>query len=358
MPGSNGFNSSTDTIASDCPRRPMHARAAVAILVLGGVTFSARPGVAVAGTNASAGHPAVAAATVTGAAATATGTALDAFTLASVRVAVPVRAPASPGISAGIVAGVTAGVVAQSVSPSSEAAVGRPSLEARAKGIAPVHRSATWTLDLFDPRAERWQDPDYTACTAASTLSMLNTVSYSASAGRSASSANNGASRLVWKVTTSYARQESILAFERAHMTMLKKSKGTDAHGWRNALNYYGWGSIGAGVYVDAAYSSFEAAEKAAVAALAMYRKPVGILAAGGSHAEFITGYRVIGDDPSTGSNDFTVQGVYLTDPYSANRHRDTWITATQWERTAGSGLGSRRTWRRTRHIGTRSTAT
>ena len=178
-----------------------------------------------------------------------------------------------------------------------------------------------WTLDLYDSAAVRWQDPDPTACTAASTLSMLNTV---ALAGLDPS--------LVWRPTTSYATQEKILAFERSHMTMNKTSDGADPHGWRNALNYFGWGSMKAGVYVDASYKSFDAAAKAVVRAIATTARPVGILAEYGRHAEFVTGYKVRGADPSTGSSDFTVIGVYLTDPHEAAGHRDTWVTYSRWK--------------------------
>jgi hypothetical protein len=179
---------------------------------------------------------------------------------------------------------------------------------------------ATWTFDLYDPRADRWQDPDTTACTAASTESMLNTITYAGSA-----------SGFVWQPTTTYDTQESILAFERAHMTMLTSSAGTDPHGWRNALNYYGWGSIDAGVYRDSSYSSFDAATKAAVSALATHHKPVGILARSGTHGQVITGYQVTGADPSTGSSNFTIVGVDLTDPLRSSGHRDTWITIADW---------------------------
>jgi hypothetical protein len=177
-----------------------------------------------------------------------------------------------------------------------------------------------WTTDLYDTRADRFQDPDYTACTAAATMSMLNDITY-----------NGGASGLAWTATTAYATQESILAYERAHMTMLTTSFGTDPHGWRNALNYYGWGSMDAGVYRDVSYTSFDAAAKGAVSALAMYHKPVGILAVAGQHAEYITGYQVTGDDPRTGSMNFTVVGVDLTDPLAYNGHRDTWVTLEDW---------------------------
>jgi hypothetical protein len=176
-----------------------------------------------------------------------------------------------------------------------------------------------WTLDLFDPSAERWQDPDMRACTAASTLSMLNTALDAEPAG------------MFWHPTTSFEEQEEILAYERDHMTMSQWSAGSDPHGWRNALNYFGWGSMQAGVYVDSAYPSLEAAAKATVSAIAIYDKPVGILAHAGGHAQFVTGYRVIGDDPRTGSANFKVQGIYLTDPLSSQGRRDTWISYADW---------------------------
>ena len=178
----------------------------------------------------------------------------------------------------------------------------------------------TWTLDVYDARADRWQNPDFTACTAAATESMLNTITWAGSA-----------SGFVWQPNTTYDMQESILAFERGNMTMLDSSAGSDPHGWRNALNYYGWGSIDAGVYRDSSYSSFDAATKAAVSALATHHKPVGILARSGTHGQFITGYQVTGADPSTGSSNFTIVGVDLTDPLQSVGYRDTWITIADW---------------------------
>jgi hypothetical protein len=179
----------------------------------------------------------------------------------------------------------------------------------------------TWTLDLYDARAPRWQEPDSTACTAAATVSMLNTIAY-----------NGWDPDLIWQPNVSFSKQEQVLAFERSHMTMRKTSPGSDAHGWRNALNYYGWGSIDAGVYRDAAYPTMVDAEKALVSALARYRKPVGVLAQWGAHAQFATGYRVVGDDPRTGSMNFTVLAVYLTDPWHTAHYRDTYVTVTRWQ--------------------------
>jgi len=187
-------------------------------------------------------------------------------------------------------------------------------------GAAITSAPTTWSLDLYDSRAERWQGADYTACTAASTESMLNTIAYDGSA-----------SALVWVATTSYSTQKSILAYERAHMTMLQSSAGSDPHGWRNALNYYGWGSTNAGVYRDASYGSFDAAARAAVSAMARTHEPVGILAHAGGHAEFVTGYVVTGADPETGSTAFTIVSVNLTDPLRYEGHSDTAITYAQW---------------------------
>ena len=180
-----------------------------------------------------------------------------------------------------------------------------------------------WTMDLFDARSDRYQDPDRTACTAASTESMLNTIAY-----------DGPTPGFVWQPDTSYATQESILAFERANMTMLTSSAGTDPHGWRNALNFNGWGSLTAGVYVDSAYPSFDAATKAVVSAIATHREPVGILARSGGHGQVVTGYEVAGDDPSTGSMNFSIVGVDLTDPLQTMADRDAWISIDEW----GSG--------------------
>jgi hypothetical protein len=42
-----------------------------------------------------------------------------------------------------------------------------------------------------------------------------------------------------------------------------KESNGSDPHGTRNALNYYGWGSKKAGVYQDVSFATFgEAAQR------------------------------------------------------------------------------------------------
>jgi len=119
-----------------------------------------------------------------------------------------------------------------------------------------------------------------------------------------------------WTKSTSYQTEKSLLAWERAHDTLVWTSKGTDPHGWRNGLNYYGWNSYTTAsrmVYQDLAYTSYDAAVKAAVTAMAKFGKPVGILGWAGSHSQIMNGYEVVGEDPAV-SSAFSVVAVYLTD--------------------------------------------
>lgn len=103
-------------------------------------------------------------------------------------------------------------------------------------GSATIH----WTLALFDKAGVRHQNPDATACTAASVQTSLNLIAIRGEDTQ-------------WSVTTTYEMQESILDYERSNMTMPTAFVGSDPHGTRNALNYFGWGSMQAGVYADAA---------------------------------------------------------------------------------------------------------
>ncbi|MGA3056437.1 MAG: hypothetical protein ABSE70_00140 [Candidatus Limnocylindrales bacterium] len=199
---------------------------------------------------------------------------------------------------------------------------------------APVDAPATWTFNVYDQRAVRWQDPDLTACTAASTEMMLNMIFLGGDveAGVDAASPRGlFPTALLWRPNTTYAQQETILAYARANMTMSLSSAGTDPHGWRNALNYYGWGSMSAGVYEDSAYSSLDAAAKAVVVSLARYHRPVGVLSRAGRHSQIVNGYTVMGDDPRVG-NDFTVVGVYVTDPLRSDATRNTWMSLRNWQ--------------------------
>ena len=108
--------------------------------------------------------------------------------------------------------------------------------------------SGVWTLNVYDAHGFRYQNPDLTACTAASAQIMLNMATtwtdYMALAPGQAAPTKPDR----WKVDVSYTRMETLLAYQRKNGTMLLSWGGADAHGWRNALNYYGWGSIEANV--------------------------------------------------------------------------------------------------------------
>ena len=181
-------------------------------------------------------------------------------------------------------------------------------------GASPVAAATPTALNLYDPGAFVYQDPNYYACTSASAMTMLNMVAIK----------GTGGSGFRWALNRSGATRDAMLQWERKNDT-LAGGNGSDPHGWRNALNYYGWGSsalwAGSRVYDDRAYASFDAAVKAAVRAIARYRKPVGILAWAGQHAQMVTGYYGLSGDPfakdSQGNftNAFTISGVYLSDP-------------------------------------------
>jgi hypothetical protein len=147
-----------------------------------------------------------------------------------------------------------------------------------------------------------------------------------------ATNSSNPGAGFSWGPTTAYATQESILAYERAHMTMLTSSAGTDPNGWRNALNYYGWGSMDAGVYVTQSYGSYLAAAKGAIIDMARTNKPVGILGWAGGHAQILNGYTVTGADPATGSTNFTINTVYITDPLASDGYRNVGISSATWQ--------------------------
>jgi hypothetical protein len=186
-------------------------------------------------------------------------------------------------------------------------------------GLLPstVGAASIWRYNLYRSSGLVFQDPYYTACTAAVAMMMLNFTDL----------ADTGGAGFRW---TSYRTKNSsdpknlrdmtsILSFERAHDTLAVGSAGSDAHGWRNALNFYGWGTAAMTdqsrrVYDDRAYGSFDSALKGIVRSIARYRKPVGLLAWAGQHAQVATGYVVTGEDPATSTN-FTVNGLYVTDP-------------------------------------------
>jgi hypothetical protein len=197
-------------------------------------------------------------------------------------------------------------------------------------GQASAPAKTTYVLNLFTPKAVRYQNPDYSACTAASTMVMLNTIYYDR-AGNPNWSGREGEPEFIWQLDLTYEKQTRILKWERRNMTMPYWQNGSDVHGWRNALNYYGWGSVDAGMYADLSFSSFDKAVKATVRSIALRNQPVGILTWYGSHAQYVTGYSVTGADPRTGSLDFTVNGVYLTDPLRWQGLTNEYVSVRTW---------------------------
>jgi hypothetical protein len=170
------------------------------------------------------------------------------------------------------------------------------------------------SLYLFYASGFRFQDPNPYACTSTNAMDMLNFI---ALAGR-------GGGGFGWRVDVRGSTRDAILAWERTHDT-LAGGNGSDPHGWRNALNAYGWGEdallAGRRVYDDFAFTTYDAAVKSAVRSMALYRKPVGVLAWAGAHAEMLVGYYGLSGDPfekdSFGryTDAFTVGGFYLADP-------------------------------------------
>ena len=170
-------------------------------------------------------------------------------------------------------------------------------------------------MNVYDGALVRYQDPNLTACVPTSTLMMLNFVSSNGTTGAG----------FVWSSTISYTAEQNLHTWERAHDTLSNAANGTDPHGWRNGLNFYGWGtytSPATMVYNDLAFTSYDAAVKAAVTAMAKFGKPVGILGWAGGHAQIMNGYEVVGQDPALSSS-FTVTAIYLTDPLSADKIRN-----------------------------------
>jgi hypothetical protein len=190
----------------------------------------------------------------------------------------------------------------------------------------------TWSVNLYNSSVVRFQNPDPNACVAAATVSMLGIIALNAISDTAPPVGSSlPTTTFRWGIDTTYATQESVMDFDRKHMTMYRGYKGSDPHGWRNALNYFGWGSMYAGVYKDASYPNFAAAAQATVDSLARTNKPVGILGWWGGHAQYITGYVVQGRDPRV-SDKYTIVGVYLSDPLRETSMPNVFITLSQWK--------------------------
>jgi hypothetical protein len=193
-------------------------------------------------------------------------------------------------------------------------------------------------LDLYVSSGFRYQDPNYSACTSASAMNMLNFILANGSGGPG----------FRWIRSVSGTKRDTMLRWERNHDT-LRTGTGSDPHGWRNALNYYGWGTAAltsAGrVYDDVSYTSYASAIKAAVRAIIATRKPVGVMGWQGHHAQVITGYYGLAGDPfatdSTGvfSNAFSVGGLYFSDPLRSDRMSHIRVSYSGLQRTTNYRL-------------------
>jgi hypothetical protein len=170
---------------------------------------------------------------------------------------------------------------------------------------AATRQSNTYSMNLFAATGVRNQGDNH-SCTAAATMIMLNFV---------ASKSSNKGDGFTWKSSVATGVQTQVMTYEWNHMTATRAAEqnGADANGWRNALNYFGWGSMSAGIYVVEAYNSYASATKAAVKAMARTGKPVGYLALHGDHAEVLNGFAVTAADPAT-SDDFKVINLFVTD--------------------------------------------
>ena len=191
---------------------------------------------------------------------------------------------------------------------------------------------AMWSMNLFDSTVFRYQNPDLNGCAAAATIVMLNLITLTPQPDqpppRGSSVATNS---FRWTTSLSWNQQKVIMWYERKHMSMLRDAKGSDPEGWRNGLNYFGWGSMNADVYRDTAYTSFNAAAHAVIDSIARTDKPAGVLGWAGSHAQYVTGYNVQGDDPRISDN-YTIIGVYLSDPLHAQAMPTGYLTLKQWK--------------------------
>jgi hypothetical protein len=192
-------------------------------------------------------------------------------------------------------------------------------------GLLPAQAAAAtaWRFNLYRSAGYLTQNPYSTACVAAATMMMLNFTDLSGGGG-------NGFRWTSTRVKNSSDPANkrdltSVLSFARSHDTLAIGRPGSDPHGWRNALNYYGWGlsamtTPSLRVYEDKAYTSFDTALKSAVIAIARNKMPVGMLGWAGGHAQVIHGYLVVGEDPRVSSN-FTVSALYISDPLYADNY-------------------------------------
>ena len=191
---------------------------------------------------------------------------------------------------------------------------------------------AMWSMNLYDSTVFRYQNPDLNGCAAGSTVTMLNLIALSPQSDQPPPRGSSVATdSFRWTISISWDAQKTIMWYERSHMSMTRDLKGSDPEGWRNGLNYFGWGSIYADVYRDTAYTSFSEAAHAVVDSIARTNKPAGVLGWAGSHAQYITGYMVQGDDPRISDN-YNIIGVYLSDPLREEARPTVFLSLQDWK--------------------------
>jgi hypothetical protein len=182
------------------------------------------------------------------------------------------------------------------------------------------------TLNLFVMEGFVYQDPNMAACTSAAAMMMLNLVAYHGTGGEG----------FRWLPDVSGAKRDQVLDWTQVRDT-LRGGYGSDPHGWRNALNFEGYGADalweGRRVYEDLAYGTFDGAVKSAIRAMIQYYKPVGLLAWAGRHGQVLHGYWGLVGDPFAKdglgryTNAFTVDGFYLSDPLQSQAYVNKRVT-------------------------------
>ncbi len=169
---------------------------------------------------------------------------------------------------------------------------------------------------IYNKDLTRYQ-PDKVTCVPTSVLMMLNYIPQTGSQGEN----------FIWTPSVTYRSVMTIKEWTQAHDTLVDTGLGSDLNGWRNALNFFGWGNYQdpqTRVYEVFSFDSFDEAFDAAIKAMALYNKPVGFPGWGGSHAQFITGNETVGDPAKEG---YVTNTLNITDPLQKNGLRNATIT-------------------------------
>ena len=187
----------------------------------------------------------------------------------------------------------------------------------------PADASTTWSRNLYVSNAFLYQDPYYTACTAASAMHMLNTIAYR----------HTGGDDFAWRPTGSRTGQLEHAGHDvdprvLASLRHAPQHLGGHRRAWlaqRAELLRLGQGRD-------------DRREPARLRRPGLHHVRVGdegrrpgdrqVRDAGGGprraggHAQVITGYVVTGKDPRK-SSDFTIHWIYLSDPLDESNIRN-----------------------------------